>query len=475
MKKHVALCLLIAALSLLSACAAAPESETRKQVSVLPEATSDLVQTTDSCDHAFGDWETVIPAQEEKEGLKKRICTRCGTEETEYIPTLAPHEHIYTETVYLADCTEDGFTQKICACGHEVKENVQPAPGHKYGDWELISQATYETEGTQSHTCSVCGAKETQSIPKIPKPAEPHVHTYTEMVYNPTCTTPGYTLKTCLCGDSSKTNTTEKLGHSYGEWRETLAPEGDYGGLERRDCEACGEVEMKTVPPEPSTDAPPTPDEFPDAPPDLPTDSESPSETGSEEEPDPDETADEDTPSEGTPPPREITYYSQRDERWGNEVLGCGIMKNNGCGPSAIAMAMSYFGIEVTPYDVALWLYENTIEFNHAFHGISGTGLKLGLEHYGRTVVPITTYEEFLEHLENGAVVVGCQGVGQFVSRAENSHCITMIGLNDGYVDCYDPYTPSKNGSYSAQSLWAERSTLEVDLRQEGVTHYAVY
>jgi len=191
-----------------------------------------------------------------------------------------------------------------------------------------------------------------------------------------------------------------------------------------------------------------------------------------------------DTDDGGTPPdlplppntPKPLTYYSQRDIRWGEKELGCGNMKNNGCGPSAIAMAMSAFGIEVTPYETAEWLYENTVEFNRSFHGISGTGLKLGLEHFGRTVEPVRTYEEFLGHLNSGAVIVGCQGQGHFVSGKNSSHCITMTGIDDsGMVTCYDPFTPKNNGLYHAEDLWEERSKVPVDLRKEGVTHYAVY
>lgn len=442
----------------------------------LSDTKTDLSSEESVCSHVFGEWTTKPAAEEGVEGEEERVCTLCGETEVRKAQNLPVHVHSYTETVYLPDCTEDGFTQKVCPCGDTVTDHIVKAPGHRFGEWITISAPTTQQEGVKSHTCEVCGTTEKESVEKLKLPPVFHVHVYTETVYEPTCTENGYILSSCSCGDYYTRESGQKSGHSFGEWRRVLAPDV-YCGLDRRDCIACGEVGMRTVPvyTEVPWPTPPTGDD------DVTTDeeegnaslsdgsaSETSGENGSEES------------DEGTPPDRPvsptITYYSQRDSRWGNVEMGCGIMKNNGCGPSAIAIAMSYYGINVTPLDVAEWLYENTIEFNHAFHGISGTGLRLGLEHYGREVVPIENYAQLYQHLKLGAVVVGCHGQGYFVSKKENSHCITMVGLDEnGKTYCYDPYTSSKNGFYDVACLWAERSELEVDLRQEGITHYAVY
>ncbi|MBO5222104.1 MAG: C39 family peptidase [Clostridia bacterium] len=444
------------------------------------ESTSDATQTdtTLPCTHSFGEWETITEAKEGEAGLKKRLCTLCGDEETEPIPALPVHVHNYTETVYLSNCEEDGFTLKTCEdCGHSEQADVVKASGHKYGNWEVNIPASYEDEGEDIRTCSVCGDKDTRTVGKLQVPPNTHVHKYTTTVFDVTCTEDGYTEQLCSCGRRIFTIDATATGHSFGEWYTTLHPMGMYGGLERRDCGNCGDAEMRTLPPGGHPSEKPEEED-----PEISTDPEasdvsfSGSCSGSYTDTDggPDDTEDSDTPEDL--PVREFTYYNQRDKRWGNKELGCGTMKNNGCGPSSIAIALSYYGIDVTPYDVALWLYENTIEFNHTFHGISATGIKLGLEHYGRKVVPIGSYEEFQQHLRNGAVVVGAQGKGHFVSKQENSHCIVMFGLDGaGKVQCYDPYTERLNGLYTAESLWEERSRKEVDVRYEGVTHFAVY
>ena len=467
---------LLLCLIVLNACGAKPTAQptqsgttsTQTEVNTESDAVSDSDSAGSGCSHVFGGWETVQEASEASDGLKKRICALCGKEETEPFAYIPNHEHVYTETVYLPDCTEDGFTQKVCTCGDTVTENVVKASGHHFGDWTTVSAPTTQVEGQESRICEICGSTEKRSVEKLPPVPLFHVHIYTETVYEPTCTEDGYVLMTCACGDYYTQSSGQPAGHDYGAPYRVLDPDV-YCGLDRQDCGVCGEIRLTTVPV--SDEVPwPTPPTGEDEAPS--TDDEGENTSSEQEEP---EENDGETPSD-SPEKRPAVYYSQRDSRWGNVEMGCGVMKNNGCGPTAIAIALSCYGYYVTPLDVAQWLYEYTIEFNHAFHGISGTGVRLGLEHYGREVVPIASEEELALHLQQGAVVVGCHGQGFFVSKEENSHCIVMVGLDEsGNTYCYDPYTPTKNGSYDVASLWAERSRLEVDLRQDGVTHFAVY
>lgn len=497
--KHSALFLfLILTLSFLCACTgpeqSPPPTETKEVLRTTatqnPETdiddsvdslftSSEEIEPPPSCEHTFTHWETVVEATEEKEGLRKHICTLCGEEETEIVPALPVHVHRYTETSYLADCTEEGFTEKACACGHTLRENTVKALGHRYSEWTEVLRPTFDRGGIEERECLECGFKDNRSTPPIPIPEKPHAHEFIEIPIAPTCTTPGRMERYCACGLTEISEEIPPTNHSYGEWYQSLAP-GKYGGLNRRDCDFCSEVDMQTIPP--IGEAPESPDNPGDT-----TDSEtsdvtvngsavtSGSEVGEDDRTEdtgtPEDTGNPEDPSSGT-----ILYYNQRDERWGSTKIGCGNMKNNGCGPTAIAMALSFFGIHVTPLEVANWLHENTIEFNHAFHGISGTGLRLGLEHWNRTVYPLYTYDDYINHLRNGAIIVGAQGQGTFVTKKENSHCIVIANLTEkGKVTCYDPYTSRLNGTYYAERIWEERSEIPVDLRKDGVTHYAVY
>ena len=391
------------------------------------------------CPHDFGPWETVLAPQEGVAGQETRLCNDCGEEESRDLDPLPPHEHEYTETVYLPSCLEEGYVLKTCPCGDETKTDVAKAKGHIFGDWSIEKAPTTEEEGMEFRLCEECGIKETSPLEKILPPPEVHIHSYTETVYDPTCESAGYTLTECTCGDYFQTPGASALGHEYGEWYTALEP-GFYAGLLRRDCLHCNEAEAKTIPALSAELLP-----------------------------------------EGTEPQEELPsgtvfYLNQRDNRWGDLQVGCGNIKNNGCGPTCIAMALGYFGIHVTPYEVAQWLYEYTVEFNRSFHGISAAGIRLALEHWNRTVIPIQTYEDMITHLNNGALIVGAQGYGTFVAHPDSSHCIILFDLTEeGTVTCYDSYTQRLSGSYAAELIWEERSAIPVDLRKEGVTHFAVY
>jgi hypothetical protein len=52
---------------------------------------------------------------------------------------------------------------------YSCKDTVKtiPAAGHKYGDWELVKEATVDEEGSRERVCSVCNDKETQAIEKL--------------------------------------------------------------------------------------------------------------------------------------------------------------------------------------------------------------------------------------------------------------------------------------------------------------------
>lgn len=44
---------------------------------------------------------------------------------------------------------------------------------------------------------------------------EQHTHNYTETIIEPTCTSDGYTIKKCECGDEKRVDTVSALGHDY--------------------------------------------------------------------------------------------------------------------------------------------------------------------------------------------------------------------------------------------------------------------
>ena len=167
-------------------------------------------------------------------------------------------------------------------------------------------------------------------------------------------------------------------------------------------------------------------------------------------------------------------YYSQWEDRWCNARFGNYTMGRNGCAPTSVAMALSYIGINVTPIEVATWLYDNTEEFCKTFSGSSGSAIRLAAEHYGATTLNIFEYEDLLSALENDGVV--CIAVGKGLLCNKGTHCVFLYGYDaeSGNVKAADPWTSARNGSYDLSEIWAERSTSPVDMREDGCVAYGI-
>ena len=88
-----------------------------------------------------------------------------------YGDTASPkHEHNFSEVVKNSKkeptCTEDGSQVMRCTCG-DTEMQVIKKLGHKFGEWNIIKEATTSEEGKKTRKCSVCGFEETQAIEKI--------------------------------------------------------------------------------------------------------------------------------------------------------------------------------------------------------------------------------------------------------------------------------------------------------------------
>lgn len=124
-------------------------------------------------------------------------------------------------------------------------------------DTDSVSSSTAQDgssalNGTSSNTQSGSGtgtgskAADTSSSVNTSS-ANLHTHSYSSKKVDATCTTDGYTLKTCACGHSEKTNTVAALGHNWGSWTTVNAATATSTGLQRRTCTRCGKTEEKVL------------------------------------------------------------------------------------------------------------------------------------------------------------------------------------------------------------------------------------
>lgn len=97
-------------------------------------------------------------------------------------------EHDWNDTMSVdkeATCTEDGFEEywKCEDCGLMYSDSnminsiskpiVIKATGHKFGNWQIVREATEKQEGEQKRVCEVCKYEETEKISKVvPSPGQ---------------------------------------------------------------------------------------------------------------------------------------------------------------------------------------------------------------------------------------------------------------------------------------------------------------
>lgn len=146
--------------------------------------------------------------------------------------------HEYDKVVTDPTCTEKGYTTYTCKkCGDSYTGDYTEPLGHEFGEWETVQEATETETGLAKRSCKRCKEEETKVIPTTD-----HVHKYTDVVTEPTCTEKGYTTHTCACGDSYVDTETDALGHDYEE--RVFPPTCQHGGHSLIICRRCGDASM---------------------------------------------------------------------------------------------------------------------------------------------------------------------------------------------------------------------------------------
>ncbi len=168
----------------------------------------------------------------------------CGETYTKYISgTIAHNWNSTWETVKEATETEPGLKLTSCTvCGAEKTETIAPIGNHVYTS-EITTQATCETEGLMTYTCSMHeNCSYTETIPALG-------HTE-KLVYIPaTCTSTGTAKITCeTCDvDLSEVETIPKLAHTYGSGTATTPASCTEDGVMTYTCTACGTQRTETI------------------------------------------------------------------------------------------------------------------------------------------------------------------------------------------------------------------------------------
>ncbi len=119
----------------------------------------------ETCEHEYGAPSVIQPTCEE-EGLQKEVCTLCAQEKE--TPLLALGHFCLEYQTITPTCDEAGGKLGRCErCGEEALMDIQPALGHAYGGWTVVSPATEVSDGVKERRCSRCSAVETGYITSI--------------------------------------------------------------------------------------------------------------------------------------------------------------------------------------------------------------------------------------------------------------------------------------------------------------------
>ena len=158
--------------------------------------------------------------------------------------TQAKHEHSYISNVTKEPtCTSDGVRTYSCSCGNSYTESIS-ANGHSFGSYTYNNDATYDADGTETATCSVCGAKDTRTASGTKLV---HTHSYAPAVTKePTCTEEGVRTYTCSCGNSYTEGIPAKR-HSYGEYVYNNDATTSADGTKTATCSVCGATDTVTA------------------------------------------------------------------------------------------------------------------------------------------------------------------------------------------------------------------------------------
>ena len=227
-------------------------------------------------DHSYESTVTLPTCTED--GYTTHTCYCGDTYADAYVDALGHIEAI--DTAVDSTCTTDGLTDgKHCSVCDTVivKQEIIPAKGHTPGEWKYDVEPTCTTQGSKYRECTVClETIDSRLVPEnghtvVPLPSVPATctedgltqgsycsvcnvtlvaqvtipaagHKYTSVITNPTCEEDGYTVHTCVCGDTYTDTYTNMLGHQIAV-DSAVKPTCTTSGLtEGSHCKRCGKV-----------------------------------------------------------------------------------------------------------------------------------------------------------------------------------------------------------------------------------------
>ena len=139
-----------------------------------------------------------------------------------------------------------------------------------------------------------------------------------------------------------------------------------------------------------------------------------------------------------------VHYYNQLDQRWKDTVYGDSTIGRSGCGPTALAMAVSSLtDTTIDPVQMSTWAYQNG--YKAVGNGSFLSLIPEGAEHFGLTVdyADRTQAQKLVDALAEGKLVIAIMTKGSFT---QSGHFIVLRGVTeDGQILVADPASGSRS------------------------------
>ena len=162
------------------------------------------------------------------------VLLKCACGEKRVDKEIPATGHDYETEITAPTCTAQGYTTYTCTkCGDSNIGDYVDEIGHDY-EWMTTVEPTETEGGVETGVCKVCGDTIIEFIPALS-----HEHNYIITVIEPTCTTDGYVLHQCNCGDEKITDESPATGHDYET--EITAPTCTAQGYTTYTCTKCGD------------------------------------------------------------------------------------------------------------------------------------------------------------------------------------------------------------------------------------------
>ena len=191
-------------------------------------------ETTPTAAHSYE--ENNVSATCIKAGYTEHICTTCGDKYITDITNIV--SHAYESMVIEPSCEAKGYTSYTCSvCNNMYVDEYTDETGHAWDEGRTVTASGCVSEGVIEYKCTnegcreklviatdasghTPGAEATCTEPQICEVCEtvlelPKGHHHTSEIVEPTCTSMGYSVYTCECGDTYTSDYTDKAEHNY--------------------------------------------------------------------------------------------------------------------------------------------------------------------------------------------------------------------------------------------------------------------